>query len=212
MEKEKVSFDFDSTLSRDKIQEYAKSLIGRGLEVWICTSRFSPKNAPNKEWNDDLFGVADRLGILRSNIIFTNMIDKSEFLSKEFIFHLDDDSYEINCINREGKTTGISCFGNSTWEMKCDRLIKKTNKIMSEKLKEDTTPPKFEKQFDNLSQGEMGDENVEVLNEIIFLTNRMDEIWSYHPDNPEAINIKLTYDVIVSMIKELEESINFKMN
>ena len=36
----KVSFDFDGTLSRKDVQEYAKSLVNSGLEVWIVTSRF----------------------------------------------------------------------------------------------------------------------------------------------------------------------------
>lgn len=35
----KVSFDFDGTLDRPEIQQYARELIGRGIEVWIVTAR-----------------------------------------------------------------------------------------------------------------------------------------------------------------------------
>lgn len=35
----KVSFDFDDTLSKPKVQEYAKELINRGIEVYIVTAR-----------------------------------------------------------------------------------------------------------------------------------------------------------------------------
>ena len=37
----KVSFDWDGTLEIMHVQEYAKELIERGIEVWIVTSRFS---------------------------------------------------------------------------------------------------------------------------------------------------------------------------
>ena len=41
----KVSFDFDSTLSRKDVQSFAKELVDRGLEVWIVTSRFDDESA-----------------------------------------------------------------------------------------------------------------------------------------------------------------------
>ena len=33
-----VSFDFDSTLSRKDVQEYAKELLERGIDVWVVTT------------------------------------------------------------------------------------------------------------------------------------------------------------------------------
>lgn len=122
--KNKVSFDFDSTLSRKKIQDYAAELIRRGFELWICTSRCDVENAPNKEWNDDLFEVADILGIKREHIIFTNYANKSEFLTDDFIFHLDDDWIELSFIKTDTKVTGISCFGNKNWKKDCNNSIK----------------------------------------------------------------------------------------
>jgi len=126
----KVSFDFDGTLSRVDVQDYAKSLIERGIEVWIVTSRLHEKNADNLQWNDDLYEVAEKLGIPKSQIHFMNynifMDDKSYWLKEhEFIWHLDDDFTEIKSIQRECKNTkGISVFGNSTWKRKCDKLLK----------------------------------------------------------------------------------------
>ena len=74
----KVSFDFDGTLTEKIVQDYAKSLIKKGFEVYVCTFR-------TKEYNDKLFKIVDkstpanadlylltdRLGIKRENIIFT---------------------------------------------------------------------------------------------------------------------------------------------
>ena len=98
----KVSFDFDGTLSRKDVQEYAKSLVNSGLEVWIVTSRFDDENAMKKNWhwikgqNKNLFNVADECGIKLDNIQFTCMESKSIFLKdKGFIFHLDDDVDEL---------------------------------------------------------------------------------------------------------------------
>lgn len=45
-----VSIDFDGTLSRVTIQDYAKSLIKRGVNVYVTTYRVEPENVPNKNW------------------------------------------------------------------------------------------------------------------------------------------------------------------
>jgi hypothetical protein len=65
----KVSFDFDSTLSRRDVQEFAKQLVISGLEVWIVTSRFDDVTAMSKNWhwikgqNQKLFDIAEDCGI-----------------------------------------------------------------------------------------------------------------------------------------------------
>ena len=98
----KVSFDFDSTLSRRDVQEFAKQLVISGLEVWIVTSRFDDVTAMSKNWhwikgqNQKLFDVAEECGIKRQNIHFTCMESKSIFLKdKGFVFHVDDDEIEL---------------------------------------------------------------------------------------------------------------------
>jgi len=128
----RVSFDFDSTLDRVQVQDYARSLVNKGYEVWIITSRHpedtDPKYKVNGAWvpidNSDLFEVSDRVGIKREHIVFTSHELKSEKINElgiPFIFHLDDDWVEINHINRETKTKGVSCFGTSGWKNKCKK-------------------------------------------------------------------------------------------
>ena len=120
----KVSFDFDDTLDRSSVQEYAKELVHRGLEVWICTRRLSNEDAENPRWNDDLYQVAREVGIKKENIHFCGMLDKHTFFKdNDFVWHLDDDWIEIRMINERTKTIGISVFGNTTWKNKCNKKL-----------------------------------------------------------------------------------------
>lgn len=121
----KVSFDFDSTLSKEKIEQFAKELVDRNFEVWIVTTRKDNEQTQFPHSNDDLFETAIRCGIKFSNIHFTNMKDKWEFLKdKGFIFHIDDDWEELKQIQKNVKgTVAISSFGNPKWKHKCIKAI-----------------------------------------------------------------------------------------
>ena len=126
-----VSFDFDSTLNRPDITDFCKSLIKKGIIVWVVTSRASTDNQPNwiingiksKRGNDDLFYLTDKLGIPRDRIVFTNHDFKTKFLPKGCIWHLDDDWTEINDINSNSGIKGISQFGNKNWKQDCLSLL-----------------------------------------------------------------------------------------
>lgn len=118
----KVSFDFDSTLSTRPVQVYASNLIKRGFEVWIVTSRLEPSKAPRPNYNDDLFEIANLVGI--KNIKFTNFENKSEFLKdKGFIFHLDDDVIELSFVKTDTDVTPVSYFKNPNWKKECENAI-----------------------------------------------------------------------------------------
>lgn len=123
----RVSFDFDDTLSLNKVQEYAKWLVSEGAEVWIVTSRLSDEQSINQGWNKDLFCVADDIGIKRENIKFTPIIGKSSFfMNNDFLFHLDDDREEIDLINKYTKTKGV-WVNDDYWNLKCE-MIRLNNK------------------------------------------------------------------------------------
>lgn len=131
----KISFDFDGTLDRKSIQNYAKELIEKGYEVWIVTARFGD-NKKYQEFfqtsinvditNNDLKEVANSLGIPEERIHFTNMDDKWPFLKfhDDFLWHIDDDWIENKNILKYTKTKAISSLG-ANWKSKCERLIKK---------------------------------------------------------------------------------------
>ena len=132
----KVSFDFDGTLDRDVVQQYAKELVGRGHEVWITTARFEKIEDYDakfmkkhgiynlNEQHRYLFEVALACGIEDDHIHFCNMADKWEWIKdKDFLWHLDDDWEELKGINVMTDAVGVSVFGNSTWKNKCEKLL-----------------------------------------------------------------------------------------
>jgi len=127
----KVSFDFDSTLSRKDVQKFVYELVNKGIEVWIVTSRIDNENAIKNGWywiekqNKQLFNIANDCGIKPENIKFTAMCDKIEFIEGDgFTFHLDDDDYEIDLINSSNdKCEGVWML-DKNWKEKCLNLIK----------------------------------------------------------------------------------------
>lgn len=130
--KYKISFDFDSTLDREDVQEFAKQLVNDGHEIWITTSRFDTESSLKKGWwwieknNQQLYDVADECGIPRDNISFTAMIDKIKFLEgNDFLFHLDDDEVELELIQESDDNCVGVWVELKDWKKTCINLIKK---------------------------------------------------------------------------------------
>jgi len=128
--KYKISFDFDSTLDREDVQEFAKQLVKDGHEVWITTSRFDTESSLKKGWwwieknNQQLYDVAKECGIPKENISFTAMIDKIKFLEgKDFLFHLDDDEIELELIYDNGDPCVGVCVEMKDWRETCINLM-----------------------------------------------------------------------------------------
>ena len=131
----KVSFDFDATLSRKDVQDFAKELVAMGCEVWIVTSRISNEQSLVEytcnhtrdriyKSNKKLFRVADNVGIARSNIQFMNFQMKSEFIKdKGFAFHLDDDSDELFDIIATKDPCQAINVEHFDWKQDCVRAI-----------------------------------------------------------------------------------------
>lgn len=126
----KISFDFDSTLSRDDVQKFAKELINLGFDVWVVTSRFSSNEAERLNWwwisqnNQELYNTTQRLGIPDDNVVFTNMSDKIDYLkNKDFLFHLDDDMIEIDLINESGDSCKGIWVELENWKELCGNLF-----------------------------------------------------------------------------------------
>lgn len=121
-----VTVDFDNTLSRKSVQRYISQLLHKGIDVWVLTSRYDVLHQhlyPGNPTNEDLWLVIDNLGIPRWKVRFTNMLDKFSYLEQtKAIWHLDDDSIELNYINEHTKTKGISVI-SGTWKHKCNKLL-----------------------------------------------------------------------------------------
>jgi hypothetical protein len=97
----KVSFDFDDTLSTARGQEIAKRNIREGKQVYIITRR--------NEYNaSDVYRMAERLGILKSRVYFTNGAYKWMTIKRLGIgTHYDNNDLEINLIKINTDTKAI---------------------------------------------------------------------------------------------------------
>ncbi len=129
---EKVSFDFDGTLARKDVQDFAKELVNAGHDVWIVTSRVATEPALKKGWhwierqNQELYDVAESCGIPREKIVFTEHVDKIKYLEgKNFLFHLDDDEVELILIMESGDSCQPLNVNHFSWKENCLELINK---------------------------------------------------------------------------------------
>jgi hypothetical protein len=132
----KVSFDYDGTLALPNVESYCKELIGRdNIEVWVVTARLSDEtiNNTHQPWlkpnsNDDLWKTCERLGIPKERVVFTENVEKIEYLKdKGFVFHLDDDTYELmEILESEDKCVPIS-VGQHDWREYCEEVINNVN-------------------------------------------------------------------------------------
>lgn len=134
--KSAVSFDFDGTLDRKDVQNFARMLVNRGFNVHIVTCRYDDITLYSEEFKKKygivnlekefayLFEVADNVGIDRENIHFTNMEMKFTFFEEhpEFLLHLDDDSLELRAINHSTHTIAVSSKA-SNYRQKMLRIL-----------------------------------------------------------------------------------------
>ena len=89
---EKVSIDFDDTLSTFKGQQLAERLMRQGFVVYVVTRRQNSQSA-------DVYRIADKIGIPRQRVIFTNGKLKWETLKRLGIrIHIDNNPEEIQAI------------------------------------------------------------------------------------------------------------------
>ena len=138
----KVSFNFYGTLEDENVQEYAKSLIKSGIEVWIVPTRYDANHMhkwihkfPDAEWaeiydrhdgdpNFNVWGVAEKLGIPKHHVRFTCMEWKYTYLKgTKFTWHLDDNPEEFSHAKANGCNVPMIQVESNTWKEKCERLI-----------------------------------------------------------------------------------------
>lgn len=123
----KVSFDFDGTLEQFAVQQYAETLIKRGIEVWVVTTRYD-ENHKHRYYPgaslDDLWEVVDRLGIPRWRVRFTCMQWKATYLTDtKFVWHLDDNPEEFSIAKQSGCEVPMISVDSDVWMNECEKLL-----------------------------------------------------------------------------------------
>jgi hypothetical protein len=121
MNKIKVSFDFDDTLTNLEVQKYVKNLlINNEVEVWVVTSR-------NQNDSKEVFEICNILGIQESNVIFTNKKHKKQALNKiNPIWHLEYDKFQDSDIRDLNSTILVDVKlkdGFYSWKLKCESIL-----------------------------------------------------------------------------------------
>jgi hypothetical protein len=97
----KVSFDFDDTLSTQKGQDIAKRLMDSGKTVYIITRRQAGSGL-------EVYKVAKELGIPQSRVYFTNGALKWETIKRlEIGTHYDNNQNEIDKIRENTDAKAI---------------------------------------------------------------------------------------------------------
>ena len=140
---EKVSIDYDDTLSTDRGKELAKKLLKEGQDVSIITRRQSDQL-------EEVYKTADELGIPHDKVHATNGKLKWETIKKLGIEkHIDNNAKELEAIDKNvpGVKTEQFDYNVGTIGGYVDPGIKKKKKVIPKSLVEPTT---FEEQFEYL--------------------------------------------------------------
>ena len=99
-DKNKISFDFDGTISTSKGQEMAKKFIDEDFTVYIVTAR-------NASESEAVYAVADKIGIPHSRIYFTGGKDKWPTIKRLNIgIHYDNNPEQVKLINQNTESEG----------------------------------------------------------------------------------------------------------
>ena len=108
----KVSFDYDRTLTRKDVQDYATYLMSKGIKVSILTSRPEYKIK-------EVYDLADELGI--EKVKYTNYESKALFLNG-YDLHIDDDDKELRDIEHYCTCVGVN-VNLQNWKEISNELI-----------------------------------------------------------------------------------------
>ena len=114
------------------MQELAYKLVQEGVDVYVCTARYSDADKGLVRWdNSDLFSVTDHIGIPRSNIIFTGYIGKTQYLTDiNATMHIDDDYMTVKDLNKKSSVIGIH-YLDPKWPDKVTTILREHDKFIT---------------------------------------------------------------------------------
>ena len=117
----RITIDYDDTLSKPHIQELAKKLVAKH-EVYILTSRLDSlyrKSYKHLHSNDDIYEIAEEVGIKPQNVVFTNQASKLEHIHRGRVgIHIDDNEAELKNISALS-----TCKGFSSLDMEVEKDV-----------------------------------------------------------------------------------------
>jgi hypothetical protein len=58
-----------------------------------------------------------------------------------------------------------------------------------------------------MTQEEINNQHVDMINYLIDLNNEIGEVWKYHPENPNQIDPELYHAILVAKLKKMEKEL-----
>lgn len=116
----KVAIDFENTLTKFEVFEFANDLLNEGIEVHVLTSRIGHIKS---DYNNDILKAARGLNIPYANVIFTSDIRGYFHNNQDIRVYLSD-----NLINLQLSLNWLTCvpiFGNKNWKRECFGLVER---------------------------------------------------------------------------------------
>jgi len=59
-----------------------------------------------------------------------------------------------------------------------------------------------------MTKADFENQHVNMINQLIDLTDEITEVWKYHPENPNRIDVVQYHETLVNQIQQLEEKID----
>ena len=114
-----ISFDFDGTLSRSDVQDFAIEMKKAGHRTMIITNRHEDSD------NKFVYEVAKKVGIKDHHVWFCNMIGKHRFIrpGMKIDIHLDDDWIDCELVEQECGVPCVKMFGNPNWKEEVYKIL-----------------------------------------------------------------------------------------
>lgn len=58
-----------------------------------------------------------------------------------------------------------------------------------------------------MEQSEINYLKTELVNDLVATSTVIDELWKYHPDNPEKKDVELEYEILKQIQKDIESEL-----
>lgn len=59
-----------------------------------------------------------------------------------------------------------------------------------------------------MEQSEINYKKTELVNDLVATNTVMEELWRYHPDNPNRVDVSKEYNVLKQMLVDIEKELD----
>lgn len=56
-----------------------------------------------------------------------------------------------------------------------------------------------------MTQEEIHNKHIDIINHLIDISGEIEQVWKYHPENPNRIDVVTYHDILVNKMKEIEQ-------